>query len=604
MADTGTPPVIPEEFRQYNSYVEDPLWQRKFSIIWPSVLAFFVLLAIPHLYHSIRTGRAYSTLLGISEDLTGKDYSVVQVSGSQSDIKQKRNPVGVVRTFGKLVDKAGLLFCWTLPGIGLNAGQILLMVGYAITILLCMVLEAPLMSNSNRPGFIAIAQLPIIFLFATKNSIVSLILGPGNGYEKLNFVHRWSGRAMFLGSVLHGSLWIRNNLQYDLPILGHQKETSGIAAFGLLGVIILSSLKPVRHYFYEVFYYVHMIAFIAFFVTLCYHTIYASPWIFPPLAFYGLDLFLRLFRHRIKDAVLVPVGNQMTLVHVPHSTQGWIAGQHVKLRVFFSGRVFESHPLTILSAPPDISCITSFPQGLSFGVRACGDWSNALNKYALDALSEPIAEECDANETGIATASEPLNEVPIQVMIDGPYGGCSLDLGNYENTFLIAGGSGITFTLGLLDDIVGRCVRKGRQNGERTKKIEFIWCVRSFDIATLAVQSSATDYPVQVHMTVYVTCLCDPDAVPDIPNCDFIVERPSVHSLLMDAASPEQRSSEKEEDAPFSKLHFADGGGLAVCASGPESLTREASNAVARMQLMGQAGKLGGIGLHTEVFAL
>lgn len=57
-----------------------------------------------------------------------------------------------------------------------------------------------------------------------------------------------------------------------------------------------------------------MLSFTAFFVTICYHTIYASPWIFPPLAFYGLDLLLRMFRHRIKDAVLVPIGNQMTLV--------------------------------------------------------------------------------------------------------------------------------------------------------------------------------------------------------------------------------------------------------------------------------------------------
>jgi predicted ferric reductase len=76
-------------------------------------------------------------------------------------------------------------------------------------------------------------------------------------------------------------------------------------------------------------------------------------------------------------------------------------------------------------------------------------------------------------------AVEPV-EVPVQVMVDGPYGGCSVDLGQYETAILFAGGAGITFTLGLLDDIVGRCVRKGRENGERTRRIEFSWCVRSF----------------------------------------------------------------------------------------------------------------------------
>jgi ferric-chelate reductase len=137
---------------------------------------------------------------------------------------------------------------------------------------------------------------------------------------------------MFLGSVLHGVLWIRNHLQYGIEIIGQQKETSGIAALGLLGVIVLSSLRLIRRLCYENFYTIQcaasflfcyanlilllhsILSFIAFFVTICYHTIYASPWIFPPLAFYGLDLFMRMLRLRIKDAVLVPIGNQMTLV--------------------------------------------------------------------------------------------------------------------------------------------------------------------------------------------------------------------------------------------------------------------------------------------------
>lgn len=66
------------------------------------------------------------------------------------------------------------------------------------------------------------------------------------------------------------------------------------------------------------------------------------------------------------------------------------------------------------------------------------------------------------------------------VMIDGPYGGISFDLGRYEDVLLVAGGAGITFTLGVLDDLVGRVVKLGRRGGERTKKIQFAWCVRSF----------------------------------------------------------------------------------------------------------------------------
>lgn len=103
-------------------------------------------------------------------------------------------------------------------------------------------------------GFMTLAQFPVVFLLATKNSLLSLALGPGHGWEKLNYIHRWAGRGMFLSATVHGSLWIRNHIQYDLPILGQQKETSGVAAFALLCVIVLSSIKPIRVLAYQFFF--------------------------------------------------------------------------------------------------------------------------------------------------------------------------------------------------------------------------------------------------------------------------------------------------------------------------------------------------------------
>jgi ferric-chelate reductase len=47
---------------------------------------------------------------------------------------------------------------------------------------------------------------------------------------------------------------------------------------------------------------------------ICYHTPYAEPWIYPPIAFWGLDLVLRLVRFRFKDAYLTAVDQQMTFV--------------------------------------------------------------------------------------------------------------------------------------------------------------------------------------------------------------------------------------------------------------------------------------------------
>jgi ferric-chelate reductase len=131
---------------------------------------------------------------------------------------------------------------------------VLVIVGYLLTVLICITTNVNLVSYPNRAGFLALAQFPVVFLFATKNSLLSLLLGPGNGYEKLNYVHKWSGRGMFIGAVVHGALWIRNHLQYELPILGPQKETSGVAAMSLLCVMVLTSFRPIRRLCYNVFF--------------------------------------------------------------------------------------------------------------------------------------------------------------------------------------------------------------------------------------------------------------------------------------------------------------------------------------------------------------
>lgn len=117
------------------------------------------------------------------------------------------------------------------------------------------------------------------------------------------------------------------------------------------------------------------------------------------------------------------------------------------------------------------------------GARLAGDWTRALHNYA------------SMEQGRIAVYNDEKIEsvrVPVYVTIDGPYGGCSLDLGEYENVLLTAGGAGVTFILGLLDDIVGRIVRHQRGRGERTRRIEFAWAIRSYGEYLFLIESRAT----------------------------------------------------------------------------------------------------------------
>jgi ferric-chelate reductase len=167
------------------------------------------------------------------------------------------------------------------------------------------------------------------------------------------------------------------------------------------------------------------------------------------------------------------------------------------------------------------------------------------------------------------------------------------------------------------------------------------------DIAKVAESSDLA-----VHISIYVTCLCNPEAVPPIPNCDVTVVRPTIYNVLTDLVTPPNSTSNARSDntrvkateikveglvvpdvkkrpstaatattgvsensdldesvefepAVRHRLPWVGlGGGVAVCASGPEGLTREAANAVARLQIHREGRELGPVGVHTEVFGL
>lgn len=111
------------------------------------------------------------------------------------------------------------------------------------------------------------------------------------------------------------------------------------------------------------------------------------------------------------------------------------------------------------------------------------------------------------------------------------------------------------------------------------------------DIALKAQHSS-----IILHIEIFVTCLCDPETVPVIPNCEVSIERPQVSKLL-------DTFVDRAMDLEAGKYTNADLNGLALAVSGPKSLITEAQNAVARLSI-GRMHKIGNVALHTEEFSL
>ena len=102
-----------------------------------------------------------------------------------------------------------------------------------------------------------------------------------------------------------------------------------------------------------------------------------------------------------------------------------------------------------------------------------------------------------------------------------------------------------------------------------------------------------------LHISLFVTCQCED--LPPIPNTTITGTRPNVHQLLARVISP--TSGEDDMEGEGGREGVIHQGGVGVCASGPEGLIREAANAVAKLAPT-HGTRVGGIGLHTEVFSL
>jgi ferric-chelate reductase len=77
----------------------------------------------------------------------------------------------------------------------------------------------------------------------------------------------------------------------------------------------------------------------------------------------------------------------------------------------------------------------------------------------------------------------------VTVMIDGPYGGLKMDLGRFECVLMVAGGSGITFVLGAVEEalrVIGQ--------GAGPERVDVAWVVRDMCESVCKLQPTITDW--------------------------------------------------------------------------------------------------------------
>ncbi|KAG2095879.1 FAD-binding domain-containing protein, partial [Suillus discolor] len=405
------------------------------------------------------------------------DEETTTTNGVHKKFSLRRIPLAVINFYRVVA------FRWTLE-IGqsytLNMAEVFVTVAYIILLLIYAFINTTSVEGqtlditywSNRIAMLASSQFPIVTALGTKNNPVSLVTGIS--YDKLNYIHRMTARTCFMLLWVHGAGHIVSD-PYE-PFL-----RAGVTAMVAFSILIIVSLRPVRSNIYEVFFYVHFLGVLIFLMGGYYHTkgAHGSYWIWPSFVFWAFDRFIRavrlvVFNHSYfgfksgtgtMDAATEMLSENVVRLRLRRPQHfHWSPGQTAYLIMpSVSTLPFEAHPFTIASFD---SSLLSTP--------SAEDQSSA----EVTGSSAPFWKELVFLVNVQGGFTKKLKEVAakkeaIKVFVDGPYGP-SPDLGSYDTCVLVAGGSGVSYTLPVFLNIIER-VRKGKSSCTR---VVFIWSIR------------------------------------------------------------------------------------------------------------------------------
>ncbi|RYO86111.1 hypothetical protein DL764_009049 [Monosporascus ibericus] len=366
---------------------------------------------------------------------------------------------------------AGYLLIWTLVGI-VYKKWVTPVTGYTDLFNI----RTGLGPWSNRIGLLAYALTPLSILLSSRESLLSALTGVP--YQSFNFLHRWLGYIILIQSSLHTIGWsiVEIKLYQPQPETAREWITQVYMIWGVVAMLLLlfifalSTPWGIRLTGYEFFRKAHYILAMVYIGACWAHWKPLRCFLLPSLLLWFLDRGARLIRTALIHHQYLPensVGFKAVtsrLARFPdnengdvirmdfeHSQEAWKIGQHFYL-CFTEGSIWQSHPFTPLNLPEVRDGVVAH----SYIFRAKRGETKKINELAAKKLAVT------------ADATTP-------VILQGPYGesiteSLTLDV----NVLCVAGGTGITYVLPVLLDLV-------RKPASKDRKIELIWAVRRKD---------------------------------------------------------------------------------------------------------------------------
>lgn len=339
----------------------------------------------------------------------------------------------------------------------------------------------------GRSGTLGAVNMIPLFLFAGRNN--PLISWLKISFDTYNLFHRWIGRITVVEVLIHFLAWTIVQLSATGMsglmdrVLHDPFIASGTAGTWAMFVILIFSLSPVRHAFYETFVTTHIIlAFIAL-VTSLIHCLTPTEiptglpqytWFIAIFIIWGFDRTARMVRltycnwsHRgFSEAIVEAMPGETTRVtmHLPRHVD-IKAGSHAYIR--FSGiKPWENHPFSI-------AWVDHHSEELPIDEKEL----MILKKKTTTSVSFVIGAQTGFTRDLYNRATEaPNGAIRTRAALEGPYGGHH-DLESYGHAVLVAGATGITHQLSYLKPLID-----GFNDGSvATRRITLIWIVRDYE---------------------------------------------------------------------------------------------------------------------------
>ncbi|KAL0930244.1 ferric reductase like transmembrane component [Colletotrichum truncatum] len=460
---------------------------------------------------------------------------------------------------------------------------------------------------SDRIGILAYALTPLTVLFATRESMLSLLTGVP--YQNFNFLHRWIGYIIVVQSSLHTIAWLVIEVRLYQPQPSVANEWISqlymiwgcIALFFLMALYVLSLPPVIRLTGYEFFRKSHYVLAMLYIGACIGHWKNLECFMIPSLVIWFLDRAARgirtaLLHHNFIEGKgmgfsaaqasmkVFPDADNGDVVRLDfeHPHDSWNIGQHFYL-CFTESSIWQSHPFTPLNAPATINGKTKH----SYIFRAKGGETKKIAEIAARKLAALAAE--DKSHPAPTTS----------VILTGPYGDPILrNITSDVNILCVAGGTGVTYVLPALMSL--------KKHSAPTRKLELVWIVRRMsDIEWIKPELDALETEDGPEVVVRIFATRDTER--------HAMERSSKVIESSESGSTSDKAASSEEKHPRATARAIDGvtcseaprhpelaglvqefvdstisGRTAVFASGPGGLMSDIRVAVSRCNSVGK----------------